>query len=235
MNEIEKELAKENKEKKRTAASASHRVGSTKKCTLPYEMMDKKARKEYMKPSEVTTFQLRPMTLKEFRAVDGDKQIELLKWYGERYGWNAQGVASALGTTYATALKLLDSFMLTQMFKAKMKDCTKEQKAQFIENRKELAEQRYNDRQEAQQPKGQLTPPQAEKPSKAPSNGEQEGFLIQYNGNKQGYMLERQFEGIARSLDPTKEYRVSLLVVELPSDEDKRVCDVADSGLVNAV
>ena len=134
MDDAQYVLMKDTQEKKQAAHSASKRVGRTRKVTFPYEMMRGKERKKYMESSEVVTFKLEPMSLKEFRAVPADKKIELLKWYGEKYGWNASGIAAGLNSTYNTGLRILEEYMLTAMFKARMKECSKEQKDKFIEN-----------------------------------------------------------------------------------------------------
>lgn len=229
MNEIEYELSQENRDKKRTAASASKRVGLRKGCKLPYEMMPSSERKKYMQASEVTVFTLRPMTLAEFKKVPGDKQIELLKWYGEKYGWNAAGVAAALNSSYATGERLLADFMLTAMFKARMKECTKEQKAQFMANRRELEQSRQNEAQEAQPEPAPPILEEAEIPAQADTSAQMLGLRILLNGERIGSILERHLEGIAHSLDGNARYMVELSIVELPSNEDKRVSNVADA------
>lgn len=140
MEEIKYELNKENQEKKVIARSAAKRVGRTKKCTLPYEMMSKAERRKYMQASEVTVFKLRPMTLKEYNEVSGDKKRDLLMWYGEQYGWNPAGVAAGLNTDYNTGKKKLAEYLLLPTFKARAKTLSGEEKKEQIERRKKLLE-----------------------------------------------------------------------------------------------
>ena len=72
MDDITYGLLQEQREKKAIAHSAAKRVGKTKKCTFVYENMPKEERKKYMANGEVTTFKLRPMTLKEYNEQAGD-------------------------------------------------------------------------------------------------------------------------------------------------------------------
>lgn len=220
MDDAKYVFIQDSREKKITAASASKRVGKTKKCTMPYENMTREERKKYMAPSEVVTFKLRPMSIREFRDTPGDKQVELLKWYGEKYGWSAAGVAAALDVTYATGVKLLEEFMLAPMFKARMREATKEQKRQFMDNRKELEKQRLGVAQEPSVPEDIHTPPEEPKCSQKLSAMSTGGYAIQLNLTKGGDTLGVQLRGIAASLDRSREYTVSLLIVELPTDEE---------------
>lgn len=239
MDDTQYVLMKDTQEKKRTAHSASRRVGRTRKVTFPYEMMTGKERKKYMGASEVTTFKLRPMTIKEFRATPADKKIDLLKWYGEKYGWNPAGVAAGLDVHYATGKKLLEEYMMIAMFKARMKECTDEQKRQFLENRKALEEERRPkenpEEQDSNQPTQQeqtepnTTPTEKEKPVQAVKKPITGGFAIQLTGNRKGGELFDRLYGIGACLDKKKSYSVSLLVVELPSDEEQGVSNVTDA------
>ena len=226
MNDIERELTRENREKKRVAASASKRVGLRKGCKFPYEMLSGAERKKYMQASEVTVFTLRPMTMKEFKECPGDKKVELLKWYGEKYGWNAAGVAAALGVGYAKGAKLLDEFMLSGMFKARMKACTNEQKAQFMANRKELEQRRQNEAKAAPREDQTTTQDETENQTMDAMCDQTSGLQIVLIGDKLGSQIERQLEGIANSLESDVRYIVKLSIVELASNEYEGVSNV---------
>ena len=243
MDDTKYVLMTDTREKKQIAHSASKRVGKTGKCTLPTDLMSRKERKLYMAPSEVEVFKLRPMSISEFRGVPGDKKIELLKWYGEKYGWNAAGVAAALDTHYTTGRRILEEFMLTSMFKVRMKECSDEQKKVFMENRRELEEERQKAKaldeagkeepQEAQEeasaPAEHLSQPTKEKPTRAAQMPANSGLAVQLKDTKQGSKLIKNLIGFAQSLDEDAEYAVSLLIVQLPPDSDKSVGDVADA------
>lgn len=227
MNDVAKELALENREKKRTAASASKRVGVSKKCTLPYEMMDRKARREYMKPSEVTTFVLRPMPLVEFRRQDGDKQLELLKWYGEKYGWSIPAVAEALDCSYNAAYELVKRFMLDGMFKARARAMSEEQKKKCKANRavmkadKTLQSGGIGEGRESIPPQNENATRTAEKPKAGQ-------FTVLMEDTCTGAILARCLEGLSHSLDPDARYGIRLSLTKLPVEEQSEG-DVIDS------
>lgn len=237
-NEIEREFYDDSRDKKRIAASASKRVGKRKKVSMPYELMSKEERKKYMAPSEVTTFKLRPMKLDEFKKQPADQQIELLKWYGERYGWNPAAIADVLETSYNTGKRFLHEYMLTGMFKRNMKESSKEQRQVYMANRKDLLdarakvaaeiereakiEQEEEIEQETAQdaPLEELVPeeisiPETEEmPAQEAAEAVKPTYEIILTGGRHGRDLRRILEGIAHSLDEEMAYRVSLSISE---------------------
>lgn len=212
MSEIEKELLKEIKEKKVIAHSAAKRVSKTRKCTMPYEMMSTKERRKYMEPSEVTTFKLQPMSLKEYNAVAGDKKRELLMWYGEKYGWTPAGVAAALGCDYTTAQKKLSEFMLLPTFKARKKSTDRATAAEQMERRKALSES-------APEPTLQTICVEPETPPQRVSEPPEATFTLSFNCAKNGALLRDQLMGVAEALDRYEMYEVSLTIRSKESPE----------------
>lgn len=203
MEEIKYELSKENHEKKVVARNAHKRAGRSRKCTLPYEMMSKEERKKYMQASEVTVFKLRPMTLKEYNEVAGDKKRDLLMWYGEQYGWNPAGVAAGLNADYSTGRKKLEEYMLLPTFKARDKALSKEAKKEQLERRKALLETL----QQASNSDHKETPEIQKKATQSLTGLTTHAFYT-----KNGKAIAFQLRGIAGSLDPDEIYEVELTV-----------------------
>lgn len=219
----------DSKEKKRIAQGDRKRVRSTRKCTLPFEMMTGKERKAYMAPSEVEVFSLRPMTLAEYKAFEKDKQEELLKWYGEKYGWNAAGIAAALDVAYITGKKVLEESGLTSYFKMKMNGVTKEQKEIFIKNRLEI--QRKEAVESDNQEENTQPHPEAENPVQMVLEAQNSVYTVQLHAAKECKPLQRQLHGIANSLEDGKIYRVVLSIAEVAavSEAKKSESDVVDA------
>lgn len=223
MDDAEYVLMKDTQEKKATARSASKKVGSTKKCTMPYEMLSSKERKKYMAASEVTTFKLETMTLRQFRNLTADKQLELLKWYGERFGWTAAGVSFALDCDYTTGKRLLEEFMLTPMFAARWKAATSDQKAKFRENRNNATAERYGAKTEAVIASTQgdtLTLPEPEKETQGEKKPLKHQFNVSLQTECDGRDLARYLSGVGHSLSTGRKYAVRLFVSELPESEE---------------
>lgn len=219
----------DSREKKRIAGSASKRVRSTRKCTLPYEMLTGKERKKYMAPSEVEVFSMRPMSINEYRKLPSDKQTELLKWYGEKYGWNAAGIAAALDVAYVTGKKVLEEAGLTSHFKRKMNDTTKEQREEFIKNRLEIRPNKPVE--SAVQEENTQTQPEAENPVQMVLEAQNNVYTVQLHAVKECKPLQRQLHGIANNLEDGKNYKVVLSIVEVAVVSEAKKCesDVMDA------
>lgn len=211
MDDITYGLLQEQREKKAIAHSAAKRVGKTKKCTFVYENMPKEERKKYMANGEVTTFKLRPMTLKEYNEQAGDKKRDLLMFYGEKYGWNPAGVSAALGCDYVTAKRKLDEYLLLPTFKARMKATSKEKQREQMEARKALLEPRRAAQETTCENIRENTKNATERVSDHTTNI----YNVSLTSFNNGERLTRQLSGIANSLEPDKIYKVTLLICEV--------------------
>lgn len=220
MTEIEKDLKKEQQDKKRTAHSAYKHVGRTKKCTLPFETMPKEERKKYMEASEVKTVKLAPMPLEEFDKQPEYIQKELLVWYGEKYGWNAAGVAAALGCDYSTAKRRLSSYDMLYVFTNHSKAQSKLQKMEAHERRRRLEDGKSPTQEETKEVP--LTPPEEKKEVQPPHSSPTGEYEVSLNCEKGGFILQNYLSGIAHSLDPMGIYKVSLSIVHVGEQKPHR-------------
>lgn len=213
MNDIEYELQKEIQEKKLIARSAKNGVrGSrSKKCTLPYEIMSRKESGGYMQASEVETFQLRPMTRKEYDATPDDKKKELLLWYGEKYGWSSEGVAAALGVRFNTAKRKIAELSMMEVFNDRARLVSREERRAQMARRKALLNASQKEPEQIQPQDKLQSEPSAPNdnlffPLILPP------YLAKMNCEKPGKILMAQLRGMAESLDPDEEYSVELTI-----------------------
>jgi len=225
MDDIKKELQNEIREKKQIGNNAFKRVGKHKKVSMPYEMMSKEERKKYMAPSEVTTYRMGPMTLKEFRDLPADRQNELLKWYGEKYGWTCAAVADALSISSPTAKKLLEEYQLLNMFGARLRRSGEAERRAQNENRRALKTPSKSDKQET----NTLTPEENKTTSQEAPEAPTDMYIacLKCQG-AQGHVIANYLRGIADSLEPDRKYKVDMSVQLLPGGE-QCVSDVEET------
>ena len=138
MNEIKRLFDEDVREKKRIASNASRKAGRSMKNMFPYEKMTGKERKKYMAASEVKTFTLRPMSLVEFNKQTSDQQVELLKWYGEKYGWHAGALRDALDCSWHGAASAIKKNGLEEYFENNLKRMSEAEIRRQRANRKDL-------------------------------------------------------------------------------------------------
>lgn len=233
MEDVKSELKQENYEKKQIGHSASKKVGRRKKISMPFEMMSKEERRKYMAPSEVTTYRMEPMTLGELRQVPYDRQVDLLKWYGEKYGWTNTALAEVLSVSRPTATKVLAEFNLKGVYSSRLTVCTSEQRKEQKDRLNDLLCQRRSQAaskspQSAPKEENPTTPEENKKPSQANLAATRDLFMVALKSKKvTGASLAGYLRGIAESLDTDRDYQVSLSVQF--SDGDQRISDVEET------
>lgn len=211
-NNIETLFYAETKDKKRIASNA-HRIGSAvhRRCTLPHEMLKGKERKKYMEPTNEKTYKMEPMTLKEFKALPEDLKPELLKWYGNKFGWTTSAVSLALEVSFRTAGHLLEQYNMAATFAKNAELQTREFRRTARLNREALIEARKHPHSDDNAEGCVHESPETEKPATGQKNGTSGdvSFLVNLTCTAElGETLSKRLAGIAQSLAPDEKYRI---------------------------
>ncbi|NPV26337.1 MAG: hypothetical protein HPY81_02535 [Firmicutes bacterium] len=192
-DQFEQFWAQDLKEKRKVISGARHRasrLGRVGRMRLPADCMDRKQRKEYMKPGEVKVYNMYDNVIpkEEFGSLPVEKQRELLlKWRDDpRIGvkgiiesWNV-----SRGTYYKKTKELGLSF--SKMREKRTATKTKEQAQELSSNTVHIIEEKLINR-----------------------------FALQLEGEYEGRCLTDRLEKLGLILNSEAKYMISIQIIEL--------------------
>ena len=109
MDDIKYSYFQDIKDKKTTATGSYHKKGGSKskKCTLYYETLKGKERKEYMNSSDTTTIKLLNADYKDFKNLTPELQKKQLEYLLERYKYKTICIQEFFDICSNTAWRIL--------------------------------------------------------------------------------------------------------------------------------
>ena len=223
MDDIKRLFEDDVREKKRIASNASRKAGRSMKNMFLYEKMTGKERKQYMAASEVKTFSLRPMTLAEFGRHTTEQKIELLKWYGEKYGWFAGALANALNCSWQGASNQLKKYGLDKFFAERNLKATYDERSKQRVERQKLVEQllltEVKEEPTITTENVSIKLPEPKKAKKEPPKQDDDCVIYQIalRGGRKGKCLQEQLNAIAETLCWDEAYVVELSIKQFAS------------------
>jgi transposase len=199
---FEKEFYQDIREKKRVGTGIYSRAGKrgyVGKILFSYDLMSRKERREYMKPSKVEVYNMFDTIIpyNDFKLLDKEQRIKYLQEYTKRF--TAKEIAEAWGVKPDTVYNYFYRYKIPVVKKARgggpRKRVTETKPAEMVS----------------------VVNTVTERPKIMVELGE--GFSVQLNGEFDAETLQRRLEKLAFLLEEGKKYSIKLVLNEIEDDE----------------